>query len=296
MKLIRILPLIAPLILTACAYSTSSDNISSPGNSITVSDNATVGESNVNDSSNAGDDNSTAEPKLIGVCGEVINPENFDERPDYALNEYLYYRTDYGCAALFDGEIYNSHDDPDKFNFDEWQCTEQCKPASGGFFAVNVGDSVGGLTCIDACAEYFLNENNSVNASFGLMNSTVCFEGEVEVTGYVDRFEGYEGYVDEGELYFYPDGESWNGLPIPYDDSGYHTFYLNDESLMYTPVRLSLGTVYDYSGLGLEYDIPQGTTTHLKCVLKDIQLKYVNSSFGGYTISTAVIVSAEVIG
>lgn len=127
-----------------------------------------------------------------------------------------------------------------------------------------------------------------------MMSSIVCFEGEIEVTGYIDRFDGNEGYVEEGELYLYPDGESWQGLPLEYD-SYYWSYALKDGTLVYAPFRLSLGVISDYSALGLESDIPQGSTAHMKLVLKDLQLNYVNTNFGGYTISTAVIVSAEKI-
>ena len=295
MKLIRFLPLMIPIALTACANNTASESIIAPESSLPVIEEAVTTESRESVSSDITSGSAAASSDLIGICGEAFDSASFEERPDYALNEYLYYRTDHGYTALFDGETYNSYDDPEKFDLDEWKCTEQCEPASGGFFIVNKGDNIGGLTCTDACAEYFLNEKYQNNSPFGLMSSTVSFEGEIEVTGYIDRFDGNEGYADEGELIFYPDGESWQGLPIPYADSYYWTYSLKDERLMYAPFRLSLGVVYDYSALNLENDIPQGSTAHMKCVLKDVQLKYVNSNFGGYTISTAAIVSAEKI-
>ncbi len=297
MKLIRILPLMLPILLTACASSAVSEGVNSIEDSLpvtqeAVTEEAAAPESRESNSLATSDDSAAAD--LIGICGEVFDPASFEERPDYVLNEFLYYRTDYGYTALFDGKTYNSCDDPEKFNLDEWSCTEQCEAASGGFFIVNKGDNIGGLTCTDAYAEYFINEKYSVDDYFGLMSSTVCFDGEIEVTGYIDRFDGGEGYVDEGELHFYPDGESWQGLPIPYN-SFYMTYFTKDERLIYVPFTLNLGVVYDYSALDLERSIPQGSTVHMKCVLKDIQLKYVNSNFGGYAISSATVVSAEII-
>ena len=293
MKLNRILPLMVPVFLTACDNNTVSGSISTHADSLSITQEVAALESWESDSSDIRDDSVHAESNLIGICGEVFDPANFEERPDYELNEFLYYRTNYGYTALFDGKSYNSYDDPDKFDLDSWRCTEQCEPASGGFFMVNSGDNVGGLICTDAYAEYFMNTEYSNNGSFGLMSSTVCFDGEIEVTGYVDRFDGNEGYVEEGELYFYPDGESWQELPVPYEASYYWTYLLKDGRLMYAPFRLSLGVVNDYSALDLEHDIPQGSTVHMKCVLKDVQFKYVNSNFGRYTISMATIVSAE---
>lgn len=294
MKLIRFLPLMIPIILTACANNTVSESISSPEDSLPITEEAAVPESRESDSSDITGDSAATTSDLIGICGEVFDPASFEERPDYVLNIYLYYRTDYGYTALFDGKTYNSYDDPEKFDLDEWRCTEQCEAASGGFFTVNKGDNIGGLTCTDAYAEYFINPQPNYDwDSFGLMNSTVCFEGEIEVTGYIERYNGNEGYVEEGEMNFYPDGESWQGLPIPYDYHYYNTYSMNDGRLLYAPFRLSLGVIYDYSALDLERDIPLGSTVHMKCVLKDIQLKYVNTNFGGYTISTATIVSAE---
>lgn len=290
MKLTRIVPLMLTLVLTACTNNTVSESISSPEESLPITEE--TAESRESDSSEKSDD-SAAATDLIGICGEVFDAASFEEKPDNALNEYLYYRTGYGYTALFDGKTYNSIDNPDKFNLDEWKCTEQCEAASGGLFIVNKGDNIGGLTCTDAYAEYFLNTEAPENASLGLMSSTVCFEGEIEVTGYIDRLDGDEGYAEEGELYFYPDGESWQGLPIPYADNYYWTYSMNDGRLMYAPFRLSLGVVYDYSALDLERDIQQGSTVHMKCVLKDVQLKYVNTNFGGYTISSATVVSAE---
>lgn len=295
MKLNRILPVMIPVFLTACTSSNVSENKSSHEDISLITEDNSALESRESSSSDITDISVDTTSNLIGVCGEKFDPESFEERPDYTLNEYRYYRTDYGYTALFDGESYNSYDDPDKFDLDAWICTEQCEPASGGFFMVDKGDNVGGLTCTDAYAEYYINTEFSNNVSFGLMSSTVCFNGEIEVTGYVDRFDGNEGYVDDGELYFYPDAESWQGLPIPYESSYYWTYSLKDGRLMYAPFRLSLGVVYDYSALDLERNIPQGSTAHMKFVLKDIQFNFVNSNFGGYAISTAKIVSAEKI-
>ncbi|MBP0984729.1 MAG: hypothetical protein J6A19_13490 [Oscillospiraceae bacterium] len=293
MKHIRILLFIIPITLTACTNNAVSESISSCEDSLLITEDNSALESRESNSSDITDVCVDTTSNLIGICGEAFDPINFEKRPEYVLNEFLYYRTNYGYTALFDGESYNSYDDPDKFDLDAWRCTEQCQPASGGFFMVNKGENVGGLTCTDAYAEYFINTEFSNNVSFGLMSSTVCFDGEIEVTGYVDRFDGNEGYVDDGELYFYPDGESWQGLPIPYENSYFWTYSLKDGRLMYAPFRLSLGVVYDYSALDLERNIPQGSTAHMKLVLKDIQFNYVNSNFGEYTISTATIVSAE---
>ena len=95
-------------------------------------------------------------------------------------------------------------------------------------------------------------------------------------------------------MHFYPDGESWQGLPVEYD-SFYWTYSLKDGTLVYAPFRLSLGVISNYSALDLERDIPQGSTAHMKLVLKDIGLVYGDGDFSGYTISSAVIVSAEKI-
>lgn len=295
MKFIRILPLLIPIIFTACADNTTSESIStSAPDSLSITETAAP-ESQESDNSDTETDSTEAAPDYIGVCGEVFEPENFEEKPDKVLNEFLYYQTDYGYTALFDGKTYNSYDDPEKFDLDRWECTENCEAASGGFFIVNKGDNIGGLTCTDASSEYFINTKYSIYDAFGLMSSNIRFEGEIEVTGYIDRFDGNEGYVDEGELLFYPDGESWQGLPVPYETHYYNIYSLKDERLIYAPFRFSLGVIYNYSSLDLERDIPQGSTAHMKLVLKDIQLKYVNTNFDGYTISTATIVSAEKI-
>ena len=71
---------------------------------------------------------------------EVFEPEMFKEDPDAVLNMYLYYRTDYGYTALFDGRTYNSYNDPEKFDLENWECTERCEAASGGYFIINKGD------------------------------------------------------------------------------------------------------------------------------------------------------------
>ena len=284
-----------PVFLTACANNAVSESISTHEDSLPLTQESSAAESRESGTSDIKEDSTPAGSDLIGICGEVFDPANFEDRPDYKLNEYLYYRTNYGYTAIFDGKTYNSYDDPDKFDLEEWSCTEQCEAASGGFFMVNKGDKVGDLTCTDAYAEYFLNTKLPNNSSLGLMSSTVSFDGEIEVTGYIDRFNGDEGYVEEGEMYFYPDGDSWQGLPIPYEDSYYWTYSMNDERLMYAPFRISLGVVYDYSALDLDHNIPQGSTVHMKLVLKDMHFNYINSNFGGYTISTAAIVSAEKI-
>ncbi len=235
---------------------------------------------------------SSFDAELIGVCGEALDPISFEERPDYALSEFLYYQVEYGYTALLDGNTYNSYENPEKFGLDK-QCTEQCEAASDGFYIVSKGESIGGLTCTDAYAEYFINTTYPAAAPFGLMSSTVGFDGEIEVAGYIDRYNGDEGYVRDGELHFYPDSESWQGLPMPYADHYYQTYSMKDGGLVYVPFRLSLGSVYDYSALDLEHNIPQGSTVHVKCVLKDVQFKYVNSNFGEYAMSSATVVSVE---
>lgn len=294
MKFFKAIPLLLPIMLTACADSSIPENTTIPEESQSVTEKTTPLVSTESTVSTSNENNS-AESGYVGICGETFDPASFEERPDYVLNEYLYYRTDYGYTELFDGKIYNSYDNPDKFNLDEWQCTDQCTASSEGYFMINKGDKLGKLICTDAYAEYFLNTKYASGDSFGLMSSAVSFEGEIEVTGYVDRFDGNEGYVEEGDLFFYPDDESWQGLPIPFRDYDCLTFCLKDERLMYSPFRLSLGSVYDYSELDLESIIPQGSTAHVRCILKDLQFKYSNSNFGGFEISSATVASAEII-
>lgn len=291
MKFNRIILLMLPVFLTACANNNVPESISSREDILLTAEENFSQENNSFDTTDISVD---AASNLIGVCGEEFEPASFEKIPDdLHFNDFLYYRTDYGYTALFDGESYNSYDDTDKFDLETGRRTEQCEPASGGFFMVNKGKNIGGLTCTDAYAEYFINKEFSNKDSFGLMSSTVCFDGEIEVTGYVDRYNGNEGYVQAGELHFYPDAESWQGLPIPYEKSYYRTYSMNDGRLMCAPFRLSLGIVDDYSELDLEHIILQGSTAHMKFVLKDIQFNYANSNFGWYTISTATIVSAK---
>lgn len=295
MKFTCVLPFIIPIMLTACADNTASESISA-SDSLPITETVALesAESDTSDTeiADSAEITSDTDTNYTGICGEVFEPEMFKEDPDAVLNMYLYYRTDYGYTALFDGKTYNSFDNPEKFDLAKWECTEQCEAASGGYFIINKGDKIGNLTCTDAFAKYYINE--VYDNSFGLMSSSVCFEGEIKVTGYVDRYDGNEGYVEEGELHFYPDGESWQEMPIEYN-SRYLLYSLKDERLIYAPFRISLGVVSDYSALDLERDIPQGSTAHMKLVLKDLQLNYVNTNFGSYTISTATIVSAEKI-
>lgn len=300
MKLVRILPLLLPVMLTACANnavssgSESADSSKPSKSMIEESSLPSSPESDISDAANDSSSTASESTELVGVCGDVLDEASFEERPDSELNELLYYRTDYGYMGSFDGKTYNSNTDPDKFDLDTMTCNEECEAASGGFFIVKKGDNIGGLTCTDAYAEYFLNKNNAYDfPGFALIGSGVSFEGEFEVSGYIDRFDGNEGYVEEGELYFYPDGDCWQGLPVIYGDTTYFTYILKDDSLAYVPFRLSLGTIYDYSAIDLERDIPQGSSVHMNLVLKDLQLNYANTNFGGFTISTATIVSAE---
>lgn len=278
MKLTKILPLMLPLLLTAC--------VSAPPESAPLPDESrAVTEESAQDTSRESSDTA-----LVGVCGEALDAASFEERPDYALNDLLYYRTDYGYTALFDGKTYSSHDNPEYFDLENLICTQKCEAASGGVIIVNKGDKIGGLTCTDANAEYYINTTRGYtnNPPFGLMSSNVSFEGELEVTGYAECFYGNEGYVQAGEVFFYPDGDSWQGLPLPYADyDRYLTYHIKDDSLLYAPFRISL----DYSASDL--DIPQGSAAHIRCVIKDLKLKYVNTNFGSYTISTATVVSAE---
>ena len=287
--------IIAPIILAACADSTSSI-ITSSENDLSVADAVLNTESNQSVSTDTQSESTDTEAQLIGVCGEILDPESFVEEDlhNYGLFD-LYYYMDYGYISLLDGKIYNSYDNPDKFDLEEWKCTEQCEPSSGGVFSVSEGDVIGGLTCTLAEADYYMITGNTINDPFGLIATNVYFDGEVEVTGYIYCNNGNEGYVDEGEMHFYPD-DSWSGLPIPYF-SNYWTYAFEDDLLIYAPFRLSLGTIYDYPDLDfdLERYMSQGETVRVECVLKDIQLKYRNTNFGGWTISKATIESIEII-
>ncbi len=233
---------------------------------------------------------------FTGYGGEALKREMFVEKSD--PNETkpnfvsLHCELNYGYTALFDGSTYNSYDEPEKFDFENWEAIEIPEAVMGDYFILSEGDKAGGLTCSRAVSSYIIIPG-SIDEPH-LYRSFVCFDGEVEVTGYVDRCDGDEAYMDEGQLLFYPDGDSWRGLPVPCR-AQYFTYHMNDGGFVYAPFRLSLGTVYDYPSLGLEHDIPQGTTAHMKLVLKDIGLVYGDGDFSGYTISSAVIVSAEKI-
>lgn len=230
---------------------------------------------------------------LIGYGGEALEKEKFKRDPNESnpLSQWVSCEVDYGFTALFDGNIYNSYDDPEKFDLENWECTESCEAVSGDSFIIRAGDSVGGLTCSGAGSGYCMCPG--VLDDPHLFLSFACFDGEVEVTGYVNRCDGDEAYMEEGQLLFYPD-ESWRGLPVPCEPR-YFTYHMNDGGFVYAPFMLSLGTIYDYSALGLEHDIPQGASAHMRLVLGDIALAYGDGDFSGFTISSAVIVSAEKI-
>lgn len=231
---------------------------------------------------------------LIGYGGEALERESFVRFPNETNpdSKWVNCETDYGFIAVFDGNTYNSYDNPEKFDFENWQCTESCEAASGGDFIIGVGDEVGGLTCSRAGSNYCMAPG--ILDEPQLYHSFACFDGEAEVTGYVYRCDGHEAYMDEGQLLFYPDGDSWRGLPVPCRTE-YFTYLMSDGGFVHAPFQISLGTVYDYPSLDIERDIPQGSTAHMRFVLKDIGLAYGDGDFSGFTISSAVIVSSEKI-
>lgn len=181
---------------------------------------------------------------------------------------------------------------PDKFDTEE--TIVESKQVVSDYSIINKSDNVGDLTCTDAYAEYFLNPAPlGSDIPFGLMSSTVCFDGEVEVTGYVDYY--YDKFREEKEMCFYPDAESWQGLPIPYE-AIYDTYTMSDGGRAYVPFRLSLGFADD-SELDIDNMIQLDSTEHMKLVLSDLQFNFKNSDFGSGTVTAgnAKIVSAEKI-
>lgn len=277
------------LLLTACgAESTPSEQPPTHDASTEVSPSVSSSEPEKEESADNNDG-------FTGYGGEALKREMFVEKSD--PNETnpnfvsLHCELNYGYTALFDGSTYNSYDEPEKFDFENWEAIEIPEAVMGDYFIFSEGDKAGGLTCSRAVSSYIIIPG-SIDEPH-LYRSLVCFDGEVEVTGYVNRFNGDEAYMDEGQLVFYPD-DSWRGLPIPCN-SKYFTYFMKDGGFVCAPFMLSLGTVYDYPSLGLEHDIPQGSTAHMRFVLKDIGLVYGDGDFSGYTISSAVIVSAEKI-
>lgn len=291
MKLFRILPLIMPLFLASCADSSNLNSSAPTSGNASITSPATE---NVSTPAKEETEEIPDEDCVTGVCGERMNRKKFKLSPDTDLL-YLYQK-DCGYASLFDGKIYNSADNPDKFNLEEWCCVEDCTASSGDIFIVRKGDKINGLTCKNACAEYYIDVAGEDGERFGLRSCMLSFDGEAELTGYIDCFGQNEGYYDEGAIMFYPDEESLNGFPLSYMGE-YYTYQFHDGRLINTPMCIMrLGTIYDYPQLNLEQDIALGSTVKARCVFRNFEVIYCNRNCADVFSSTsAELVSVEII-
>ncbi len=154
-------------------------------------------------------------------------------------------------------------------------------PPSNEYFKIETGDKFGSLTVKSAQSIFsntFASRETEVNPDsvpgIYLSGAEIKYEGEVEMTGFVDVMKT-EGYETEGNLWFYPDGSFVSKIPaVSYqyfpdlEPKGiYHKAY--GGSLSYSELNLiSLGNMFDYD---IDFDglEPGDSFVHVKVTVKN---------------------------
>lgn len=213
---------------------------------------------------------------------EQIPIETFNEE-NFINNAYIV--TCEGFAYAFTSTPDNSFNpvqDPDKFEAYEggvYEYIGENIAPSGEYYRVEAGDKFGELTVKNAVTEFFANyadyRNKGINGAYQY-GGKLEFEGELELTGYVQVSEENEGYDEGGEIRFVPDNECVDKIPVM-------KYEVNEENgeIQHCPIgnwdsnahndvnRFSLGNIYDYD-IDLDGLEPGERMTHVKITIGDI--------------------------
>lgn len=128
-----------------------------------------------------------------------------------------------GCAYGFIPERALNHaDDPEMFNArgdeETYKFLGDKDKFSADFTKIKVGDTFGTLTVKSAYSLFgdnrFLEKFSETPGAY-IAGGMIVFDGEVELTGYVDVWEDSANYPGAGGLMiFYPDGDSSVKIPV----------------------------------------------------------------------------------
>lgn len=221
--------------LTGCNSGGTSDNSGDSQLSSPVSD--STGNTDNSDGAGSSDNSDSApEPKkpdgeptfLIGLDGEPVYTSEISEIYNFDRETLEYIRTETldresfsrgVCESFTYGYIprmfVNFIDNPELFEDSDktgfyFYCGEEL-PDSGEFIRINVGDKFGDLT-VKTARSVFDRRWNGFDEFYG--SGYIEFDGEVELTGYVNVVNDSEFYLGTGgEIWFFPDQASSIKIP-----------------------------------------------------------------------------------
>ena len=234
------------------------------------------------------------EPVYTSELSEIykIDRETWEEIPVETLDRESF--DGVVCEGFTYGYIprlfVNYIDNPELFKGSDksgfWSYCGEELPDSGEFIRINVGDRFGGLT-VKAAGSVFSNGWNGFDEFYS--SGSVEFDGEVELTGYVDvskdspLYGGVEGTID-----FFPDPASSAKIPNlnfvrDFDNGTAKRFVGSSKKTYGEAINLLLGNIADIDSelrAGDEdvkvkvtvKDIVLSTNGIHKAVIKDIAL------------------------
>lgn len=179
----------------------------------------------------------------------------------------LYILDGYGYIGLFDRKCYDSIESPELFGDDMYDYFLSLEDSSKlKYFRMDVGDTAAGLTCTEAKTTYAVTDSGE---NF-LQESTLSFDGELNVTGYAYLCGKDEAYFSEGDIRFVPSVDGWDGMPIPFKTEP--DVYMFEEQLFYAPLTVDLGGAEKNAA----FDIFDGDSRleHVSLTLDNLCVKY----------------------
>lgn len=215
---------------------------------------------------------------------ELKNEEKVILTVEEALtaNWYIVGYNSFCYAAKPSGICYSTVDNPDMFEYEEgFPHLKEDISYEYKFERVNVGETYSGLTVKEANYAFSVQSGNFSE----LVYSGMLYEGEMTMSGYATCSLMSEGYMLEGDIYFYPEkspnipfltkphtslGLNWLGSDI--DNLEDRLWFYSDTGYM------SLGSVFDekYAGINIPTD---GSIFRVTVTIRNLTQGYSETNF-----------------
>jgi|GEM_PF-2000847 len=185
----------------------------------------------------------------------------------YWSNEFAFTRKSMGVG-------YNSIDDPDFVNTETFELNVDPLPENTNeLIKISVGDVIDGLTVTGTSFSYRHNATGET-AIDKQYTTSFALDGEVTLTGYIGVACEEEGYIQSGDIFFYPDPEMAEKLPFSAStfEEPVSLTWLND-FYIYTDIpRFTLGSIYGemYQDVDISAIPNDGTMNHVEIKLTDV--------------------------
>lgn len=292
------------LCMTACDNTTKdSENSSGSSSSSSSSSNEESNSSSSEESSSSAEESSSQPEQdnfpesFTGYLGETLYGKDAEEQVDKSLkfDGFTYLRW---AIPIFDNTLKN----PDLINWDTYEMpkyNEIKEQKNPGWFLVKPGDTLeNGLKVKSACCIF--RKCNFIDGTKVIMQtaSEVTFENKLELTGILVCSGEPDGYIEKGDLFFFPDTTVNSKIPVicnnDYPDKFIlKTCVIENKAFISDGMYFRLGNI-DSASVNLDGIISKGGACEVKIVLDNIRL--VTGFTKGLNGSFAKIVSIEKIG